>query len=303
MKKIFAFLILFHSCISILEAQNIWEPLNLPGSLRAVNTHGYMFCIEYTHPQNLKRSQDNGETWETVFTGNIGNCINGDKGRLFLINDSIVNYSDDNGDTWQQTTPINEGTSYNHFRSMRMCSPANDTLVGWESPFLIWTFDGGITWDSTHIAFMEDDQVISSLLVNENGDVYASIWHHIGPNIGVYHTTLSDMHNWELVAFEGLGIKDMAFDPEGNLLCGVDFDGTFSGFEHIPGFYAFWGSKIDISDNGILYKPSISNANTAVLAYSFASRLRTPSYQPRHWKQSLVFCRRWAILEKYSLCQ
>ena len=90
MKKIFAFLILFHSCISILEAQNIWEPLNLPGSLRAVNTHGYMFCIEYTHPQNLKRSQDNGETWETVFTGNIGNCINGDKGRLFLINDSTV---------------------------------------------------------------------------------------------------------------------------------------------------------------------------------------------------------------------
>ena len=269
MKKIFAFLILFHSCISILEAQNIWEPLNLPGSLRAVNKQGDMFCIQYTHPRNLLRSQDNGETWETVFTGNIGNCINGDKGRLFLINDSIVNYSDDNGDTWQQTSPINEGSSYNHFSSMRMCSPANDTLVGWESPFLIWTLDGGITWDSTHIAFMEDDQVISSLLVNENGDVYASIWHHIGPNIGVYHTTLSDMHNWELVAFEGLGIKDMAFDPEGNLLCSVDFDGAFSGFEHIPGFYAFWGSKIDISDNGILYKPSISNANTAVLAYSF----------------------------------
>ena len=75
MKKIFAFLILFHSCISILEAQNIWEPLNLPGSLRAVNKQGDMFCIQYTHPRNLLRSQDNGETWETVFTGNIGNCI------------------------------------------------------------------------------------------------------------------------------------------------------------------------------------------------------------------------------------
>ena len=269
MKKIFAFLILFHSCISILEAQNIWEPLNLPGSLRAVNKQGDMFCIQYTHPRNLLRSQDNGETWETVFTGNIGNCIHGDKGRLFLINDRIVNYSDDNGDTWQQTSPINEGTGYNHFSSMRMCSPANDTLVSWESPYLIWTFDGGITWDSTHIAFMEDDQVISSLLVKENGDVYASIWRHIGPNIGVYHTTHSDMRNWELVAFEGLGIKDMDFDPEGNLLCGVDFDGTFSGFEHVPGYYAFWASKIDVSDNGILYKPSISNANTAVLAYSF----------------------------------
>ena len=269
MKKIIVFLILLHSCISILEAQVIWEPLTLPGSLWGVNTQGDLFCIKYTHPLNLLRSQDKGETWDTVFTGNIGNCIIGNKGRIFLISDRIVNYSDDNGDTWQQTSPINDGTSYNHFSNMRMHSPSNDTLIGWESPFLVWTLDGGITWDSTHIAFMEDDQEISSLLVNENGDVYASIWHNIGPNIGVYHTTLSDMHNWELVAFEGLGIKDMAFDPEGNLLCGVDFDGTFSGFEHVPGFYAFQASRIDVSDNGILYKPSISNANTAVLAYSF----------------------------------
>ena len=270
MKKIFAIFVLCLGCFGILEAQNIWEPLTLPGSLRGVNTQGDLFCIKYSHPIILLRSQDKGETWETVFTGSIGNCIIGDKGRIFLINDRIVNYSDDNGDTWQQTSPIiHEGTGYNHFSSMRMCSPSNDTLVGWESPFLVWTLDGGITWDSTHMAFIEDSQEISSLLVNENGDVYASIWHNIGPNIGVYHTTLSDMHNWELVAFEGIGIKDMAFDPEGNLLCGVDFDGTFSGFEHVPGFYAFRASKIDVSDNGIIYKHSISNANTAVLAYSF----------------------------------
>ena len=269
MKKILGFLILFHCCFGILEAQNIWEPLDLPGSLRGVNAQGDMFCIQYTNPLNLLRSRDDGETWETVFTGSIGNCIIGDKGRIFLINDRVVNYSDDNGDTWLQTSPINEGTGYNHFSSMKMCSPANDTLVGWESPYLTWTLDGGITWDSTHLAFMDKDQVISSLLVNENGDVYAGIWHHTGPNIGVYHTTLSDMRNWELVAFEGLGVKNMAFDPEGNLLCGLDFDGTFSGFEHVPGFYAFGASSISVSDNGIIYKPSISNENTAVLAYSF----------------------------------
>ena len=268
MRKIFAFFVLWIGCCGILEAQNIWEPLNLPGSLRGVNAQGDMFCIENTQPLNLLRSQDKGETWETVFTGNIGNCIIGVKGRIFLIVDRVVNYSDDNGDTWQQTSPIVDGTSYNHFSSMRMCSPSNDTLVGFESPFLVWTLDGGITWDTTHIAFIED-QVISSLRVNKNGDVYISIWHNIGPNIGVYHSTLSDMHNWELVAFEGLGIKDMAFDSEGNLLCGVDFDGAFSGFEHIPGFYAFRASKIDVSNNGIIYKYSISSANTAVLAYSF----------------------------------
>ena len=271
MKKIIVFLILFHSCFSILEAQNIWEPLNLPGSLRGVNAQGVMFCIEYANSHNLLRSQNDGETWETVFTGtgSIGNCIIGKEGTLFLINDRIVNYSDDNGDTWLQTAPIVEGNGYNPFSSMRMCSPSNDTLVGWESPFITWTLDGGITWDSTHIAFMENDHVISSLLVNKNGDVYVSIWHHIGPNIGVYHSTLSDMHNWELVAFDGIGIKNIVFDPEGNVLCGVDFDGTFSGFEHVPGFYAFWANDVDVSDNGIIYKTNISNANTAVLAYSF----------------------------------
>ena len=269
MKKLFVIFILCLGCCGILEAQNIWEPLNLPGSLRGVNTQGDLFCIKYAYPLTLQRSQDKGETWETVFTGNIGNCIIGDRGRIFLINDRIVYYSDDNGDTWSHTSPINEGSGYNHFSSMRMCSPLNDTLVGWESPYITWTFDGGNTWDSTQIAFMEYDQVISSLLVKKNGDVYASIWHHIGPNIGVYHTTLSDMRNWELVAFEGIGIKDMAFDPEGNLLCAVDFDGSFSGFEHVPGFYAFRATSIDASRNGIIYKHSISNTNTAVLAYSF----------------------------------
>ena len=269
MKKLFVIFILCLGCCGILEAQNIWEPLNLPGSLRGVNTQGDLFCIKYAYPLTLQRSQDKGETWETVFTGNIGNCIIGDRGRIFLINDRIVYYSDDNGDTWSHTSPINEGSGYNHFSSMRMCSPLNDTLVGWESPYITWTFDGGNTWDSTHIAFMEYDQVISSLLVKKNGDVYASIWHHIGPNIGVYHTTLSDMRNWELVAFEGIGIKDMAFDPEGNLLCAVDFDGSFSGFEHVPGFYAFRATSIDASRNGIIYKHSISNTNTVVLAYSF----------------------------------
>lgn len=269
MKKLFAFLILCLGSLGILEAQNIWEPLTLPGSLQGVNAQGDLFCIQYTHPINLLRSQDNGETWETVFTGTFGNCIIGNKGRIFLINDRIVNYSDDNGNTWLQTSPINEGSGYNHFSNMKMCSPSNDTLVGWESPFLTWTLDGGITWDSTHIAFMEDNQVISSLLVNENGDVYISIWHHIGPNIGVYHSTLSDMRNWELVAFEGIGIKDMVFDHEGNLLCGVDFDGSFSGYEHLPGFYAFWANRVDVANNGIIYKPTISDANTMVLAYSF----------------------------------
>ena len=115
MKKLFVIFILCLGCCGILEAQNIWEPLNLPGSLRGVNTQGDLFCIKYAYPLTLQRSQDKGETWETVFTGNIGNCIIGNRGRIFLISDRIVYYSDDNGDTWSQTSPINDGSGYNHF--------------------------------------------------------------------------------------------------------------------------------------------------------------------------------------------
>ena len=234
-----------------------------------VNAQGDMFSTCYdTYPSSLVRSQDDGETWETVFTGSFGNFAIGNKGRIFLICDRIVNYSDDNGDTWQQTSPINEGTGYNCFNSMKMRSPSNDTLVGYEAPYLTWTLDGGVTWDSTRIAFMEDHQEISDMLVNENGDVYVSIWYYIGPNIGIYHSTLSDMRNWELVAFEDVGIKDMAFDPEGNIVCGVSFGGEFSGFEHVPGFYAFWANRVGIADNGIVYKTAVTMNDNAVLAYS-----------------------------------
>lgn len=269
MKKLFAILFLSLGSLGLLEAQNIWKPLELPGTLMGVNAQGDMFSTCYdTYPSTLVRSQDDGNTWETVFTSSFGNFAIGNKGRIFLICDRIVNYSDDNGNIWQQTSPINEGTGYNWFYSMEMRSPSNDTLVGYAGPYLTWTLDGGATWDSTRIAFMQDHQEISDMLVNENGDVYVSVWYYTGPNIGVYHTTLFDMHSWELVAFEDVGVKDMAFDPDGNIVCGVNFGDEFSGFEHVPGFYAFWANSIGIADNGIIYKTAINMDGDAVLAYS-----------------------------------
>ena len=274
MKKTLLTIIFCLGCFGFLEAQNIWKPIPLVGgtfgSLDGVALNGDLFRIDIAVPRVLFRSRDDGHTWATNFASQnpIGNFTIGNKGRLFAISDRIVYYSDDNGDNWFQTSPINDGTGCNYFSSMKMYSPSNDTLVGWESPYLIWTLDGGATWDSTHIAFMEDHQVISDLIVNEEGDVYASIWYYIGPNIGVYHTTLSDMHNWELVAFEDIGIKDLEFDPEGNVVCGVCYGGMFSGFEHEPGFYAISGNSIGVAENGIVYKWNSAESNTAVLAYS-----------------------------------
>ena len=247
---------------------SLWKPLNLPGTLLGVNTEGYIFSTNYDYPQSLMRSHDDGETWETVFNGSVGNLAISNEGRIFVFNYNTVTvmYSDDNGDTWQQTNPI---SSCGMMDAPRLFATTNDIIVGWTpSGEIFWTLDGGDTWDGTILEFMEEHQEIKDLLVSENGDVYVSVWYFIGPNIGVYHSTLSDMQNWEIAAFEDVGITDMAFDPEGNIVCGVNFGGSFSGFEHVPGFYAFWANRVAVADNGIVYKTAMAMYDNAVLAYS-----------------------------------
>ncbi len=247
---------------------SLWKPINLPGTLLGANDQGYMFSTNYDSPQSLMRSHDDGETWETVLTGSIGNLTISNEGRIFVFshNTMTVMYSDDNGDTWQQTSQI---SPCGMIDIPRLFATTNDIIVGWaQNGEIFWTLDGGDTWNGTILDFMEDHQEISDLLVSENGDVYVSVWYYIGPNIGVYHSTLSDMQNWEIAAFEDVGIKDMAFDPEGNIVCAVNFGGDFSGFEHVPGFYAFWANRVAIADNGIVYKTAMTLYDNAVLAYS-----------------------------------
>ena len=247
---------------------SLWKPINLPGTLLGVNAQGYMFSTNYDSPQSLMRSHDDGETWETVLNGSIGNLTISNEGRIFVFshNTMTVMYSDDNGDTWQQTNQI---SPCGMIDTPRLFATTNDIIVGWaQNGEIFWTLDGGDTWNGTILEFMEEHQEISDLLVSENGDVYVSVWYYIGPNIGVYHSILSDMQNWELAAFEDVGVKDMAFDPEGNIVCGVNFGGEFSGFEHVPGFYAFWANRVGIADNGIVYKTAMTMYNNAVLAYS-----------------------------------
>jgi len=253
----------------VVAQYSLWKPLNLPGILLGANAQGDLFCRNTEiYPSTLVRSQDDGETWETVFDGSVGSFTISNEGRIFVFNNNTVTvmYSDDNGDTWQQTNQI---SSCGLIGVAGLYAATNDIVVGWtQNREIFWTLDGGETWGFSGLEFMEEHQEISDLLVSENGDVYVSVWYYIGPNIGVYHSTLSDMQNWEIAAFENIGVKDMAFDPEGNIVCGVNFGGDFSGFEHVPGFYALWANRVAIADNGIVYKTAMSMYNNAVLAYS-----------------------------------
>ena len=274
MKKLLSILILCLGCFDFLEAQdNIWKPINGTGILGA-GSDGSIFA--YGEYGALSRSQDEGETWqivlgqETGFTGFINSsCFAvSNEGRICVFNDNqqAVVYSDDAGDTWQQTTAL---SLCGLPTKAGICAPTNDVFVVWaENGEISYTLDGGETWDGWILDFLENAEAVSDLLVNETGDVYVSVAYYIMNIVGIYHSTLSDIQNWELVAFEGISIKDMAFDPEGNVVaCGYNADGSSAGFQHIPGFYLFDGTTLAISDGGIVYRPHFVG-NQAVLSYS-----------------------------------
>ena len=254
-------------------AQNIWKPINGTGIIGAA-PDGSIFA--YGEYGALSRSQDDGETWQIVLgqeTGFIGH-INSScfavspEGRICVFNDNqqTVVYSDDNGDTWQQTTVL---SLCGMPTKAGICAPTNDIMVVWAANGEIsYTLDGGETWDGWILDFLENSESVSDLLVNENGDVYVSVDYYIMNIVGIYHSTLSGIQNWELVAFEGISIKDMAFDLEGNVVaCGYNADGSSVGFQHIPGFYLFDGTSLAISDDGIVYTPHFMGLQ-AVLSYS-----------------------------------
>ena len=274
MKKLLSIIILCLGCFGFLEAQdNIWKPINGTGILGA-GPDGSIFA--YGEYGALLRSQDEGETWqivlgqETGFTGFINSsCFAvSNEGRVFVFNDNqqTVVYSDDNGDTWQQTSVL---SLCGMPTKAGICAPTNDVFVVWaENGEISYTLDGGETWDGWILDFLENAEAVSDLLVNENGNVYVSVAYYIMNIVGVYHSTLSDIQNWELVAFEGISIKDMAFDPEGNVVvCGYNADGSSVDFQHIPGFYLFDGTSLAIGDGGIVYTPRFEG-NQAALSYS-----------------------------------
>jgi len=273
MKKLVSIIILCLGCIGILGAQNnIWKPINGTGIL-GVGPDGSIFA--YSDYGALSRSQDEGETWqivlgqETGFTGHINaSCFAvSNEGRICVFNDNqqTVVYSDDNGDTWQQTPTL---SSCAMPTKKGICAPTNDIFVIWaEEGEINFTLDGGETWDGWVLSSLENSESVSDLLVNENGDVYVSVAYYIMNIVGIYHSTLSDIQNWELVAAEDIGIEDMELDPEGNVVaCGWIDEGSI-GFQHTPGFYLFDGTSLAIGDDGIVYTPHFMGLQ-AVLSYS-----------------------------------
>lgn len=209
----------------------------------------------------IARSQDEGETWQIVagVEGYNGGYFNvncfavSPEGRIFVFDDDhiAVVYSDDNGDTWQPTTQLSSCAMSD---ISGLYAVTNNVFIVWtQAGEFYWTTDGGETWGYTILDLDENHQV-SDLIVNVAGDVYVGVWSYGGEGSGIFHSTLSDMQNWTLAAFEGAAVQDMVLHPDGSIVAG-SFWGGISGFQHEPGFYLIDAMKdeIAISDNGITY--------------------------------------------------
>ena len=267
MKRLVFALVICLGCFGFLEAQdNIWKLLNCDTPFLGAASNGDLFATdEYGC---LLRSQDEGGTWTQVNDNHMHQCIAfSPEGRIFVFPTSnmCLQFSDDGGDTWQATTTMASCAMYD---VGGLCAPSNDIVVVWATNGeTYWTTDGGETWDYANLE-ADDGSEFSDMIVNAEGDVYVSTWSYSDGDTGIFHSTLSDIENWEIVAAEELNIRDMAFDPEGNVVaCGYHIDGSSIGFQHTPGFYLFDGTTLAISDGGIVYRPHFVG-NQAVLSYS-----------------------------------
>ena len=276
MKKLVSTLILCLSLFGTMMAQNYWKSLPMQGIFLGVGPDGSLFSY-YNH--GITRSQDEGQTWEVVLSAETGfdyqfntHCFTvSPEGRIFLFADSYprrVLYSDDNGDTWQQGS---EMFGLEEAAVMGLYAASNDIVAGWtDTQDVFLTVNGFESYSNPyHLDGFTDDEYIADVIINENKDMYIAMYRIYGTNIGVYHVNIFDMLSWDWAAFENVGIQDLEFDPEGNVVCGVNFGGEFPEFGQEPGFYAFWANSLGIADNGITYRWESGEGNTAVLAYSY----------------------------------
>ena len=248
-----------------LMAQNIWKPITCNSPFLGAASNGDLFAM--AGYSGLVRSHDEGVTWEQVNDNYMNQCIAfSPQGRIFVSpsNYTYLQYSDDGGDTWHETSIMSSCAMYD-IGGIEAVS--NDTVVVWSSNGeMYYTLDGGATWNFGGVELDEYHQV-GDLIANEAGDVYVSKWYYSGEDSGIFHSTLSDMQNWELAAFDGVVILQMEFDPEGNVVaCGWNPEGSI-GFQHTQGFYLLEHTSLAIGDGGIVYAPHFAG-HSAVLAYS-----------------------------------
>ncbi len=245
MKRLILTVMICLGCIGILAAQNVWKPINIPGTLKGVAANGDLFIGE----TGIQRSQDEGETWQVVLEGTYYNHLDGftisPNGRIFDLpyNQYHLCISDDGGDTWRNSPDFLNS----HFENAPMYAVSDDTLFVKGGDILYWTLDGGESWNETPIDFV-GDALFGSILADHTGNVYVSTysWTYPADQVGIYTATLDDMTHWT-VKTQG-GARDMAFDSQGNILAASPWT-----FYYDNGVYFVNADRFAVTDDDVIF--------------------------------------------------
>ena len=240
-------------------AQNVWKPINIPGTLKGVAANGDLFIGE----TGIQRSQDEGETWQVVLEGTYYNGNDGftisPNGRIFDLpyNENHLCISDDGGDTWRNSPDF----LYSPLENAPMYAVSDDTLFLYqaEGDTLLWTLDGGNTWDMTCLSFLDHDQNgmgpwFGAMLADGAGNVYIGTWGWAPPESGVFQANLDNMNEWSLIISDSY-VQSLVFDIEGNIVIdcpAVANNDIFFSTQRIDGDYMVLTYS---TDHGVNYTP------------------------------------------------
>ena len=263
MKKLVSIIILCLGCMGILGAQDIWKPIDVPGTLLGVTSDGSIFAyFDYFDYGEIARSQDEGETWQVVLSSETEPDISflydrehgftiSEDGKAFVVAEHHTEgylyyyclfYSDDNGDTWQNTAEITELSLANLAEIGGIAAPTNDIILVWTTQGgFAWTLDSGANWNYTFFAPPHDGipghlpHELRDVIVNASGDLYATYLLYSLSQAATARTNISEMSSsssWQgLEIFDQTVINDMEFDPEGNALMGYVRQSDWTNFD------------------------------------------------------------------------
>ncbi|HAD13163.1 MAG TPA: hypothetical protein DCF33_12095 [Saprospirales bacterium] len=233
------------------------------GSFELLENQGRLFMTRiqyYNHIGNSRifRSDDNGQTWQTIWEGPerpvLANDVNGDRLMLNLFNGGVgsppqsLQYSDDAGNTWTPVQVVGDYTSM---------VAKGDTVFVYQKPFVKYTYDLGQTWQLSAQQF--HFQYSGQLIMFPNGrvvlvDKTAEIG-YMSPDGGQNFGQIFDLQNF------GTVLNASNFTQADSLLIAWGGAGTFvSKNEGLNWIYFFEGDWINIQhpvvQNGFLYAGS-----------------------------------------------
>ncbi|HLP95169.1 MAG TPA: hypothetical protein VK168_14095 [Saprospiraceae bacterium] len=236
------------------------------GAFDMLESQGRLFlsCIEYYTKNNSRvlRSDDNGQSWQTVWEGadrpELTKDVHGDR-LILVVHEGNVGtppqtmlYSDDLGDTW---APIPVAGAFNSV------AVKGDSVFVYQKPWVKYSYDLGQTWQICPQSF--PFQYSGQILLFPNGKVVlvnkTTQIGYMSPDGGQTFGQIFDLQNF------GTVLNASNYTQKDSLLIGWGSSGTFiSQNQGLNWIYILEGDWLDIQhpviQNGFLYTGSSGNS-------------------------------------------